>query len=116
MRSYAFDRHHINHPWADAPPWALELRVMLGLILEGEEIIMSQETDALDQAETAAKNNADAEDSVIGILNTVVSQLNAIKTAGGDPAVVARVSALATALQARTSVLAAAAVAGTPAA
>lgn len=33
MRSYAYDRHHIKHPWENAPPWALELRIMLGLIL-----------------------------------------------------------------------------------
>ena len=81
-----------------------------------QETIMSALDDALTSAEAAAKQNSDAEDAVETLLTTLSSQIAALKTAGTDPATVARIQALSTALTAKASALAAAGVANTPAA
>lgn len=93
-----------------------EVLAKLGLIIGNQETIMATVAENLAAAEAAAKANSDAEDSMIGILNAVRSEVAALKAAGTDPATAARIEALATALAARTPVLAAAAVAGTSAA
>jgi type IV secretory pathway TrbF-like protein len=89
---------------------------MLSLITRNEEIIMSLETDALDQAEAAAKANSDADDAAEKLLITLSGMVADLKNSTTDPAVVARITALATAIGTRAGQLSSAVVAGTPAA
>lgn len=96
-----------------------KLDVLLGgeaVILKNQETIMSAITDALDRAEAAAKDNADAEDAVIALLGALSSQIADLKANVADPAAVARIQALADAVNAKKDALAAAIVANTPAA
>lgn len=93
-----------------------EVLSKLGLILGNQETIMATVAENLAAAEAAAKANSDAEDSIIAILKAVEVEIAALKAAGTDPATAARIEALATALAARTPVLAAAAIENTPAA
>lgn len=72
--------------------------------------------DALTQAEAAAKSNSDAEDAVQTLLTTLSKQIADLKTAGTDPATVARITALSDSINARAAGLSAAVVANTPAA
>ncbi len=113
--------HHDNDPWKNAPPWALEvkaqlfeIRAMLVLVLQKENMIMSAESDALDQAEAAAKANSAADDSAEALLVTISQMIRDLQQNQTDPATAARINALATALNGRSSQLAAAVVANTP--
>lgn len=67
---------------------------------------------ALDAAEAAAKQNTDAEDAALGLLNNLSSQIAELR-AGSDPATAARIQALADALRAKAEALSAAVVANT---
>lgn len=93
-----------------------ELHRKLDRILANQEAIMATVAENLDIAEKSARENADAEDAIITILDALKVEIAALKAAGTDPATAARIESLATALAARTPKLAAAAVAGTPAA
>lgn len=108
--------HHCDDPWEDAPPWAIALRDMLGIIIGNEEIIMAAIDDALAQAEAAAKANSDADDAAEALLITISKMIADLKAAGTDPATLARIQALSTALSGRAAQLSAAVVANTPAA
>lgn len=108
--------HNRENPWDDAPPWAIELREMLSIIIKKEEFIMSAIDDALTQAEAAAKSNSDADDAAETLLVSISQMITDLKAAGTDPATVARITALSDALSARASKLSAAVVANTPAA
>lgn len=89
---------------------------LLQTVLKKETQIMAAIDDAITAAEAAAKSNTDAEDAVMTLLTTLSEQITNLKTAGTDPATVARIQALATTLQAKADALAAAVVAGTPSA
>jgi hypothetical protein len=41
MKLYALHHHHNQDPWTDAPAWALELRFMLGIIIDDQEFEMA---------------------------------------------------------------------------
>ena len=82
--------------------------------MEGE-ILMAYEAE-LTAAEAAAKANSDAEDSAEGLLTSLNALIATLKTAQTDPATAKRITDLAAAITARTAQLAAAVVAGTPAA
>jgi hypothetical protein len=101
--------HFWNHnfdPWHGAPPWALELRAMLGIIINKENS-MSKELDDL----TAA---VAAEDSVIDSAVALINGIPAlIAAAGTDPA---KLSALSADISTKSAALAAAVAANTPAA
>lgn len=116
MKIFGHDHHHCDDPWNEAPPWAVELREMLSLVLQREEYIMSQLTDALDQAEAAAKANSDADDSAEKLLIKLAAMIADLKTQTTDPVTVARITALSTALNSRAAQLGVAVVAGTSAA
>lgn len=116
MLRYGHHIHHCDDPWHDAPPWAVEIRLMLGLIIYKENEIMSALDDQLTQAEAAAKANADADDAAEKLLLQLAQMITDLKTNGTDPATLARITALSTALTNRASQLSAAVVAGTPAA
>lgn len=88
----------------------------LDLVLRKEDIIMSMETDALDQAEAAAAANSAADDSAEQLLITLSGMVADLKTHTTDPVVSQRITALATAINDRAAKLSAAVVAGTPAA
>jgi hypothetical protein len=88
----------------------------IDLVLLKENIIMSMETDALDQAEAAATANAAADDSAEQLLITLSKMVADLKANTTDPATVARITALATAISSRASQLGTAVAANTPAA
>lgn len=116
MRLFGFRHHNCQNPWDEAPPWAVELREMLSLIIINEEMIMSAIDDQLTQAEAAAKANSDADDAAEALLVTISKMVADLKAAGTDPATLARITALSTSLTDRASRLSAAVVANTPAA
>lgn len=116
MKLFGHERHRCADPWDGAPPWALEIGAMLDYIIQQEFFIMSQLSDALDQAEAAAKANSDADDAAEKLLISLAQMITDLKAAGTDPATVARITALSQALTTRASALSAAVVAGTPAA
>jgi hypothetical protein len=89
---------------------------MLGLVLEKEDMIMSAQTDALDQAEAAAAANSAADDSAEQLLITLSAMIADLKANTTDPATVQRITALATALSDRSGRLGVAVAANTPAA
>ena len=76
---------------------------------------MSAIDDALTAAEAAAKANSDADDAAEKLLLAIAAEIANLKAAGTDPATVARITALSTALTSRASQLSAAVVAGTAA-
>lgn len=88
----------------------------LDLIIHKEDQIMSLETDALDQAEAAAAANSAADDAAEALLVKIAALIADLKNNQTDPATVARITALSTALTERAGRLSAAVVAGTPAA
>ncbi len=88
----------------------------LDQILEGEQIIMSMETDALDQAEAAAARNDAADSSAEALLVTISKMVADLKNTQTDPATAQRITALGNAISDRAARLAASVVANTPAA
>ena len=108
------------HLYIEPGPEVLDLlSVMnrkLNLVLHKEDIIMSMETDALDQAEAAAAANSAADDSAEQLLIKLSEMVADLKNHTSDPAVSARITALATAISDRAAKLGAAVVANTPAA
>lgn len=103
-------------PSQEVPPWAVLLTQKVDLVLTKEDKIMSAQTDALDQAEAAAKANSDADDAAEALLLKLVDLYNQAVASSTDPAVVARIQALGTTLTDRSTRLAAAVTANTPAA
>lgn len=83
-------------------------------LYEGEEIIMSKLTDALDFAEAAAAENASAHDAAMGLFEKFGQMVIDAAAGGNDPALVARVEAIGNGMKSRAEALAAAVVAGTP--
>ncbi len=71
--------------------------------------------DVLAQAEAAARANSEADDAAEALLIAISKMIADLKAAGTDPATIARIQALADALNARAAQLAAAVVANTPA-
>ena len=80
-----------------------------------KDVIMAYEAE-LTAAEAAAKANSDAEDSAEGLLTSLNALIATLKTAQTDPVTAKRITDLTAAITARTAQLAAAVVAGTPAA
>lgn len=102
-----FGRHHhkCENPWEEAPPWAIELGYVMGLILGNTESIMA----AIDDLQAAVA----AEDTVIDSAITLIQGIPAlIAAAGVDPA---KLAALQSDITAKSSALAAAVAANTPA-
>lgn len=112
MHIFAFDRHHIKHPWVDAPPWALELRIMLGQILEKENEAMVDYTKL--QADVAAQTTV-LQSIAVGVqgLNTSnadltkqVATLQAALAANDQTAVQAAADAIDASVQSNTALVA----------
>ncbi len=106
MNLFGFDHHRNSTPWDGAPHWAIELRCMLGIIIENQENQMA----ALDDLQAAVA----AEDTVIDSAITLIHGIPAlIAAAGVDPA---KLAALQSDITAKSTALAAAVAANTPAA
>jgi|ERR1039458_5640931 hypothetical protein len=117
MKIFAIHLHNNQDPWTDAPAWALELRFMLGIIIEDQEKLMA----AIDDLAAAVA----AEDTVIDSAVVLLQGIPAlIAAAGTDPAaltklqadITAKTTTLSAAVLARTPTPAAAAAPVTPAA
>jgi hypothetical protein len=85
-----FGRRHIHRPWDGAPPWALEIRKMLGQVLSRESIEMSR-IDDLNNVVTALATAAAASHAA------VINELKALADARAqasqiDPALDAAIS------------------------
>lgn len=109
-----FEVHHFHHSARDAEI-DRRLDLILGILIKMEHR-MSDLTDKLDAAEAAAKADADAETAAMNVIKTLADQIAALKTGVTDPAILARIQALTDATNQRAAALAAAVVAGTPAA
>lgn len=103
---YRVDLHQNDAPWNSAPAHDIEIRHMLGLILERIQA-MSAELDALT---AQVKANSDLLDSATTLINGIAARITA---AGTDPAAL---KALTDELKAKDDALAAAVTANTPAA
>lgn len=102
-------------PRQEAPPWARELKQMLGLIIRKEDLIMSAQSDALDQAEAAAAADQAADSSAMALLTTLSTLIAGLVDNQTDPATVTRINALAAGINERAAALSAAVIANTPA-
>lgn len=111
MRIHGHTYHECDDPWAEAPPWAIELRCMLELIICNQELIMA----VIDDLETSVKEMTDAEESAEAAFVKLADMIAALKTNQTDPATAARIQAAADQLKARAARLAAAVVANTEA-
>lgn len=74
MKLFGFDHHRNRSPLADAPDWAIELAVMLGIVIHNQEIEMSL-ADDLNNGMTALATASAAEHVA------VQTQIDAITTA-----------------------------------
>lgn len=94
-----------SNPWDTAPPWAIALRNMLGLVLFQQELAMGIAQDLEDEVAAQA--------TVIGSVEIVVQNLvDAVKAAGTDQA---KLNAVLASAQNNKTRLGALAAAGTPA-
>jgi hypothetical protein len=106
MKLFAFRHHNHPSPWDEAPPWAMELREMLSLVIDNQETEMA----AIDDLQAAVA----AEDTVIDSAITLIQGIPAlIAAAGVDPA---KLTALQNDITAKSTALAAAVAQNTPAA
>ena len=79
MKIYGHHYHHHPNPWDEAPPWAVELGYIVGLLLANTESLMtvSQEVqDALDLVRTT-KSLVQSVDAGIKVNNTLIVDLQA---------------------------------------
>ncbi len=44
MKTFGFFHHQTRDPWADAPPWDVEIGIMLGIAIHNQETIMTDVT------------------------------------------------------------------------
>jgi hypothetical protein len=83
MHLYAFDRHRSEDPWAEAPAWALELREMLGLIINQEKTTMA----AIDDLNNAVTSLATGFGALDAAVHAELTALVAAQAAGNDAAI-----------------------------
>lgn len=85
---FGFNHHFCQDPWGHdqhVPPWAVELREMLNLVINLQEKSMAT-IDDIEADEAALK---DAATSLINLTGQILAQLLALKNAPGLPADVA---------------------------
>lgn len=126
MRIFGHEFHFCDRPWDQAPPWAIELREMMGLLMRQEGIdsmATKEHLDALNAqvaANTSAVNSARAAlDGYVKTVSDLTAQLQAALANDDDDAVKAAADALAAnnaTLSASAGATAAAVVANTQAA
>ena len=79
MKLFALDLHNNQDPWADAPAWGLELRSMLGIIIE-----------RLDTMATTAQLDkflADVQALIAASVAEITAAVAAAQNASPDPAI-----------------------------
>lgn len=101
-----FDHHHHPNPWADAPPWAVELREAARIILRNQETIMTTQTDiaaalAKVQADVAAQTTETA--SLQTYVQGIQAQLAAIAGQTTDTTTADALNALSSQIEANTA-------------
>jgi hypothetical protein len=96
--------HHHKGPWADAPPWAIELREMLSIALKnlGAEMVdlstlAANETKLIADVDTLRAANAKAQ-SDLAAANTALAAALAANDPAAAAAVQAQIDAIAQAL------------------
>jgi hypothetical protein len=104
MNIFGFNEHQNNDPWRNAPPWAVELREMVRLVLmrenriiDTENIIMSTLDDDLAEV-TEQGSRLDSIDTLITTLNQRIA--DALSGTTLPPGVQAKVDAVFAGLQA----------------
>lgn len=119
MKILGFRHHNCEDPWEDAPPWAIELREMLRVVIYKEYENMTVQQDIAD-ALAKVQNDVAAQTTVTASVQTYVKglrdQLAAIAAQTPDSTTAAALTALSQQIQANTSSDAAAIVENTPAA
>lgn len=77
MKLFGFDHHKNRDPWDGAPHWALELGLMLGIVIENQETLMTAlDTLKTDVAALIAEATAD-----------ITAAIAAAQAASNDPAI-----------------------------
>lgn len=71
MRLFAFRFHQNENPWHEAPPWALEHRKLMGLILYKMEAIMA----TLDEVLSEITDESTRLDSIQALIDGIKQQL-----------------------------------------
>lgn len=101
MRLFGHRHHRRDDPWAEAPPWAIELREMLGLVIDNQGTIMATQAEIKVQLDAITADVADETTQIAGIetvldnLAAIIAKLQADATnAQVDPAIVAQITAL----------------------
>jgi hypothetical protein len=104
MRPLGFFFHRNNDPWSNAPPWAVELREMVRLVLMRENRIIDTENiimSTLDDDLAAVEAQSTRLDSINALIVSVKQQLaDALSGTTLPPGVQAKVDAVFNALHA----------------
>lgn len=105
MRPFGKHLHNCDNPWNEAPPWAVELGVMMGLLLNIQEIDNMATKATLDALTANVKANTDATASatlaLTGFVKSTADLTKALQDAianseaSDDPAVKAAADAIA---------------------
>lgn len=82
--------HPHNDPWRWAPPWALELKAMLELVINKEDTLMSQADDLNNAITSLATGFAVEHDAVVAELAALAAAISAVPAA--DPVLGAAVT------------------------
>lgn len=93
MRLFAFRKHQCADPWKspDAPPWAVELRSLLALILYQQELTMA----TLDEVLSEVTDENTRLDSIQSLIDGIKQQLaDALAGTTLPPATQAKVDAV----------------------
>jgi hypothetical protein len=119
MDLFGFQHHNRRRPWEDAPPWAIELREMLNIVIKRENKIMTTQSDiaaalAAVTADVAAQTTVTA--SLVTYVQGINAQLAALAASTTDTTTAAALTVLGNQIVANTAADSAAIVANTPAA
>ncbi len=82
--------HHHSGPWRDAPPWAIELREMLRIVINNQGASMSQVDDLVAAVATLTGNVAAHDTAVQAEIAALVAAV-ANSNAASDPAIAAAI-------------------------
>ena len=89
FRLFAHHHHKTSNPWASAPPWALELREMIGLVLQSSARTEKRDVNmsvTLDKATASLAGLTNAADAIEKVVDTLAEE---IRNVTDDPAVLA---------------------------